>query len=67
MLGLNEPLPAGRHVIRFVISANNAVPATHLIQIEVGEAVQVRVAKWREQWAVQKADWHATKGQISTG
>jgi len=67
MLGLDDSLPAGTYIVRFVVSANNAVPTTHLIQMQVGEAIQVRVAKWREQWAVQKADWYATKGEISTG
>lgn len=67
ILGLDDPLPAGTYIVHFVVSANNAVPTTHLIQMQVGEAIQVRVANWREQWAVQKADWHATKGEISTG
>ena len=67
MLGLGDPLSAGAYVIRVVVSANNAVPTTHLIQMQVGEAIQMRVAKWREHWAVQKADWRATKGEISNG
>lgn len=67
MLGLDDPLPTGTYIIRFVVSANNAVPATHLIQIQLADAIQVRVANWREQWAVQKADWRATKGEISIG
>jgi hypothetical protein len=67
MLGLDDPLPAGTYIIRLVVSANNAVPTTHLIQMQLADAIQVRFAKWREQWAVQKADWQATKGEISTG
>ena len=67
MVGVDDPLSPGTYVIRVIVSANNAVPTTHLIQMQVGEAIQVRVAKWREQWAVQKADWYATKGEISTG
>src|SRR5207245_3191832 len=67
MVGFDDPLPAGAYVIRVVVSANNAVPTTHLIQMQVGEAIEMRVAKWREHWAVQKADWYATKGEISTG
>ena len=67
VLGLDDPLPAGTYIIRFVVSANNAVPTTHLIQMQLAGAIQVRVAKWRERWAVQKADRRATKGEISTG
>ena len=67
MLGLDDPLSAGTYVIRVVVSANNTVPTTHLIQMQVAEAIQMRVAKWREHWAVQKADWQAIKGEISTG
>jgi hypothetical protein len=67
MLGLDGPLPAGTYIIRFVVSANNAVPTTHLIQMQLAGAIQVRVAKWRERWAVHKADRRATKGEISTG
>ena len=67
MLSLDNPLPAGTYIIRFVVSANNAVPTTHLIQMQLAGAIQVRVAKWRERWAVQKADRQATKGEISTG
>ena len=66
-LGVDDPLPAGAYVIRVVVSANNAVPTTHLIQMQVGEAIEMRVAKWREQWAVQKADWKAAKAEISIG
>jgi len=55
------------YVIRIVVSVNNAVPTTHLIQMQVAETIEVRVAKWQEQWAVRKADWKATKGEISTG
>jgi hypothetical protein len=67
ILSLDDPLPAGTYIIRFVVSANNAVPTTHLIQMQLAGAIQVRVAKWRERWAVQKADRRATKGEISTG
>jgi hypothetical protein len=67
VLGIDDPLPAGTYIIRFVVSANNAIPTTHLIQMQLAGAIQVRVAKWRERWAVQKADRQATKGEISTG
>jgi len=68
MVGVDGPsLSPGTYVIRVVVSANNAVPTTHLIRMQIAEAIETRVAKWREQWAVQKADWKASKGEISTG
>ncbi len=68
MVGVDDPpLTPGTYVIRVVVSANNAVPTTHLIRMQIAEAIETRVAKWREQWAVQKADWKASKGEISTG
>jgi hypothetical protein len=64
---LGPPLPAGTYIVRIVVSANNAAPTTHLIRIQLTNGTQLRFAKWRERWAIRKADRVAIKGQISRG
>jgi hypothetical protein len=67
MPGERTPLPAGTYIVRIVVSANNAAPTTHLIRIELTNGMQLQFAKWRERWAIRKADRQAMKGQISKG
>ena len=65
--GDRTPLPVGTYVIRIIVSANNAAPTTHLIRIELTNEMRLQFAKWRERWAIRKADRQAMKGQISKG
>ncbi len=65
--GERTPLSAGTYIVRIVVSANNAAPTTHLIRIELTNGMRLHFAKWRERWAIRKADRQAMKGQISKG
>lgn len=66
-VGDRTPLPVGTYVVRIIVSANNAAPTTHLIRIELTNGMRLQFAKWRERWAIRKADRQAMKGQISKG